>query len=449
MTQPKYESVSSAPTGGFTHDSIVARLTPSGRGAVSVVGISGPQAKAILDACWSLRSGEPSKALSREWTPDEGARPLFGLFHFDEERGSADECVLYRRSPSIFEIDCHGGELVTSRIIERCVVLGAREVFDAEWKRETLAIERRAAHGTEKASFSEQVYSLFFDAAYALIAETTTEETAKIACDQEESWKMWFDSFIRDCQHAQNGLDDDKERFISSVRSRINSVLKTERIGRRLTTPYLVAIFGSPNVGKSSLLNALLGYDRAIVSPFAGTTRDLLEENLAYKGWLFRFVDCAGFRETDDGVESAGIKLASELAQRADLAVRVYDPLVDREEQERAFYEFLPPDAPVSARDSVVDVLNKTDVSQEAWHESWRAVQEGRFLSLSTIRNDGVETLLSAIYSRVVLETGVDVDTSRRVDPWIWRDDQVAFLSRLDALCSLGDFDECLEMARG
>ncbi|MGN0930431.1 MAG: GTPase [Thermoguttaceae bacterium] len=449
MTGSIHESASSVPTTERTPDSIVARLTPSGRGAVSIVGISGPQAGAILAACWSLTSGEPSKALFREWTPDEGARPLFGLFHFDEERGSADECVLYRRSPSIFEIDCHGGELVTSRIIERCVALGAREVSDSEWKRETLAIERRALYGAEKAPFSEQVYSLFFDAAYELISETTTEETAKIACDQEESWKMWFDSFVGDCQRVRNGLGDDKERFISSVRAKINSVLKTERIGRLLTTPCLVAIFGAPNVGKSSLLNALLGYDRAIVSPFAGTTRDLLEENLAYKGWLFRFVDCAGLRETDDSVESEGIKLATKLAHRADIAVRVYDPLVDREEQERAFCEFLSPDAPFSARDAVVDVLNKTDVSQDMWHESWREALEGRFLRLSAIRNDGVETLLSAIYSRVVLEMGVDVDTSRRIGPWIWREEQFSFLSRLDALCSSGDFNECLKMVCG
>lgn len=448
MTGSIYESVSSASTAKATNDSIVARLTPSGRGAVSIVGISGPQAGAILAACWSLTSGETSKTLSREWTPDEGARPLFGLFHFDEERGSADECVLYRRSASIFEIDCHGGELVTSRIIERCVALGAREVSDAQWKRETLAIERRARNGSEKAAFSEQVHSLFLDAAYELIAETTTEETAKIACDQEESWKEWFDSFVEDCRRARNGLDDDKERFVSSVRSKINSVLKTERVGKRLTTPFLVAIFGAPNVGKSSLLNALLGYDRAIVSPFAGTTRDLLEENLAYQGWLFRFVDCAGLRETDDSVESEGIKLATELGQRADIAVRVYDPLVDREEQERMFCEFLSSDAPVSVR-AVVDVLNKTDVPQETRHESWRATQEGRFLNLCAIRGDGVETLLSAIYSRAVLGTGADVDTSRRIGPWIWRDDQFSFLSRLDSLCSLSDFNECLEMVCG
>lgn len=437
------------PTTEPSRDSIVARLTPSGRGAVSVVGISGYRAGAILAACWTLASGEPSKALSREWTPEEGVRPLFGLFHFGEERGSADECVLYRRSPSSFEINCHGGDLVTSRIIERCVSLGAKVVSGAEWKREELARERRAAIGVGEESFSEQVGALFFDAAYELISETTTEETAKIACAQEDSWKEWFHSFIEDCQRARNAQGEDKETVVSTIRSKISSVLTTKRVGRRLTTPYVVAIFGAPNVGKSNLLNALLGFDRAIVSPFAGTTRDLLEENLAYKGWLLRFVDCAGLRETDDSVESEGIKLATELAHRADIAVRVYDPLVDREEQDRAFCHFLSPDAPLFAHDAVVDVLNKTDLSPETWHESWGSVQEGRFLSLSALRNDGVESLLSTIYSRVVLETGVNVDTNCRIDPWVWREDQSSFISRLDALSASGDFNECLEMVCG
>jgi tRNA modification GTPase len=185
------------------------------------------------------------------------------------------------------------------------------------------------------------------------------------------------------------------------VGAAIDELLSRRQLGLHLVQPWRVVIFGAPNVGKSSLINALAGYQRAIVSPIPGTTRDVLTVSTAIDGWPLQLSDTAGIRETQDELERAGIGLATSTLSCADLAILVHDAeqLCDSKSNDESHVDLsmLAPDA------RIIHVLNKIDVIADgerlqllrqftASHGEWNQT-----LSLSALTGEGLPELIATI----------------------------------------------------
>ena len=265
---------------------VVVELTPQGRGAVAVVVVAGPDALRSVDNCFVARSGRAV-----------GDIPLgrIVLGHWGGTDG--EELVLCRRDEKTIEIYCHGGTAAVDAIVSRLVNDGCQRLTWQEWTSRCTSDRLQAS-------------------AQIALAGAVTERTAAILLDQLNGA---LSGAIRKV------IADVAALKWSSAAENLSELLSRREPGLHLINPWRVVVFGAPNVGKSSLINALAGYERAIVSPTPGTTRDVVTVTTAIEGWPVQLSDTAGFRETQDELESAGIKLATTALSRAELALFVHD----------------------------------------------------------------------------------------------------------------------------
>lgn len=399
-----------------------ALLTPTGRGAVACVGVRGEGAWALFRRRWSRADGKPVPEEFDRWSPDHARRPFFGLFRFDELGGAADEIVLRRRTADAFEIDGHGGDAASSRVVKYFVEHGATLVSGDEWER---AVELEELGLTERefdARWNSRVDSLFYAAADALATRATTERIARIAVRQRGLFRAFFAGL--DALLAQDAPDFD------ACVAKLDAALARGTCGRKLVEPITVAFLGAPNVGKSSLLNAALGFERVVTSPTPGTTRDLVGAPTVIDGWNFRLVDAAGLRATDDPLERMGAELAARNALTADVALAVYDASRSRAEQDAEFMRFFgKPGLEVGRR--TVAALNKIDLPESERDPSWSAPDvDSAFLRVSARTRVGLDELASALAAAAF---DAPVDGS---EPALWTSEQVEFLRELRELCA-------------
>lgn len=256
-------------------------LTPGGRGAIAVVEVVGPAASRLIDACF--RGATRRNAAEQ---PIDGIR--FGVWRHDDS-GSGEELLVVRTSEQRFEVHCHGGVAAPAAIVR--------------------SLMEREASGT-----SNDYPSSPSADALRMLQRASTETAAAVLLDQ-----------------AGGALERAIEGIISAIRStdvdtalqRIKALLRYRRLADRIVDPWRVVVAGPPNVGKSSLVNALVGYPRAIVFDQPGTTRDAVNATTAIGGWPVRLTDTAGLRATDDAIEAAGVDLARRALQKADVAIYV------------------------------------------------------------------------------------------------------------------------------
>ena len=280
-----------------------AALTPTGRGAVAVVELAGPAG--LCDELFTAADGRAASA-------QPVGRVAFGRWGRAGDDTPAEELVLVRTAAGRTEIHCHGGTAAVARVLADLEAAGARTVT---WE------ERTRDDGGELAA----------ELAAALAAAPTVR-TAGVLLDQAAGT-------------LARGLADPAAH--RAMRGRVE-------FGRRLTDPWLVVIAGPPNAGKSSLLNRVAGYGRAIVSPVAGTTRDAVGVTVAVDGWPVRLTDTAGLRATADPLEAAGVAKAGELLKTADAVIDVADATAGAAASKAAANSF-----PASAR--TLRVWNKVD----------------------------------------------------------------------------------------
>jgi tRNA modification GTPase len=271
----------------------VVELTPPGRAAVAVVLVDGSGAlKAIANYF------VPQNGISVEYLPT--GRIVLG--HWGGTSG--EELIVCQRSDNQFEIHCHGG---TAAVIAVTNALAREGCVPSTWQ------DWVQKNSTDSISVSARIS----------LAEAVTERTAGVLLDQ-----------------LNGALADAINRVIASVtgsnwRDAIDSIdtlLALRDVGLHLTRPWRVVVCGPPNVGKSSLMNALAGYERAIVSPTPGTTRDIVTITTAIDGWPIQLADTAGLRSTRDELESAGIALAAATVLEADLVIAMADSKATRED---------------------------------------------------------------------------------------------------------------------
>lgn len=389
----------------------VARLTPVGPGAVACVGVRGENAWALLRERWSRADGRPLGEEFDSWTDASSKRPYFGLFRFDELGGASDEVVLRRRTPDAFELCGHGGSIVTSRLVGYFAQRGARVVDGNAWESAVDDEEAALALGAPvvRSEFDAKLDALFYRAADELLVSATTERIARIALKQRALWRRFWDEVKREPE---------------TLRERVDRVLENAQWGGFLTRPIEVALLGVPNVGKSSLLNAALGYDRAVVSATSGTTRDLVETAMTLEGWNFRLTDAAGLRETSDLIEREGAMLAAKSALRADVTVVVYDCQKSRDEQDEEIARFFD-DYSKDIASKCLLVLNKIDLPRENWHSCWNELAP-EVVQVGAKHGLGVERFFTALAEKAFAKK-IDDDA----DLALWNDEQIDWLKEL------------------
>ena len=310
-------------------DTIAAIATAPGRGGVAVVRVSGPDAFAVAKRLTG-REAKPGRVVFARLF--EGSREPSRAVEADGDRkqsGAIDEAVVLAfaaprsyTGEDVVEFQCHGGSVTPRRVLEACFAAGARLARRGEFT------ERAFLNGKLDYDQAAAVLDLV-DAKTVRAADAALEGlSGRRARDSREL----YDAALSISTELEHALDVDEgelpEDFFDSLNSQLStlnsqllSAIRRAREGKILRTGALVVLAGPPNAGKSSLMNALLEENRAIVSDVPGTTRDSIEEWLDLDGWPVRLVDTAGLRVAKDEVEVEGVRRAEDLIAKADLVL--------------------------------------------------------------------------------------------------------------------------------
>ena len=358
----------------------VALLTPRGRGALAVVGLAGAEACCLADRCFQPRGGRPLAARA------DGSVCVGTWRAADHLDAPGEELVVVRRSAEHLEVHCHGGLAAPEAVLASLEACGAiRQTWQA-WIRE---------QGGGKIGQEARI----------ALATAGGPRAARILCRQ-----------LTGC------LEREIERLASLPKgpdrtAACGRLLRAARVGLRLTDPWRVVLAGPVNAGKSSLVNALAGHDRSIVSAEPGTTRDLVTTRIVLGGWEIELVDSAGLRLDEaaaSATEWAGVARAVAAAGMADLIVRA-EPA---EETGHAA-------GPVGDRE--LRVITKVDLVFPDWLAPPDAI------ATSVVEGRGIAELAAAIVARLIPEEREDSDVFAGAVPFTPR--QVELIRQLDLGC--------------
>lgn len=377
---------------------IAALSTPHGRGAINVIRLSGDGSKQLAQKMFSpfpdranyLKAG----TIRTELFDDKGM-----CVFFDAPRSfTGEESV---------EFHCHGGEATAKAVLERCFALGARPALNGEFSK------RAFINGKQNLSNAEGIIDLI-DAessgaakAGALLAQNELGRTVKELLDALADTEAGIEAALDYPEEELEGQTVAEQTIeISRVKRKTDALLKTVRLGGLIKNGAYVAIVGATNAGKSSLLNALAGEDRAIVSEQHGTTRDTVEISLSYRDLKMTFADTAGFRKTSDFTESQGIERSLRAARRASAVVFLREGLKEKsllaEENET-----LGSDCPV------LNVFSKNDIYR---YDKTALGKDD--IAISSATGENIEQLKEKIYALLTkdLDNGFVITNLRHAD---------------------------------
>lgn len=363
-------------------------LVPSG---VAVIRISGKDSLAVAEKVFkptgktSVKNFEPNKMYVGEIVADGFTD--FGM------------CV-YFKSPKSFtgedsvELHCHGGLAITKGILRSVLSSGARLATNGEFTKRAFMngkLSLSSAEGLIDMINSESESGV--KAGYYLYREKLTAETERLQSLLTDA----LSEIDADMDFPEEDLDvksrETAERILKEVTEKISALLKTYRGGRIIKDGVKVAIAGKPNTGKSSLLNALLDYDKAIVSSVAGTTRDVVEGKISYNGVNFFFFDTAGIRESGDEIEQIGVGLSKKITDSADLVIFVVDGSDISSDDEEIYEE-------IKDKNLLV-VLNKSDKGEFSYEKA--------DIKVSAKEKINLDELKELIYNKTV-GNGIDLN---------------------------------------
>ena len=376
-------------------DTICALATPPG-GAIAIVRVSGPDAIAITDNIFS-------KAIKDA----EGFTLHFGQIVDMDSKELDEVLVSVFRAPHSYtgedstEISCHGSPYIVKNLLESLIWAGARQAEPGEFTM------RAFMNGKLDLSQAEAVADLI---------ASSTQATHQMALSQ---MRGQFSNELKDLQeqllHLTSLLeleldfnDQDVEfanrqqlsELMDKVEAHIKDLADSFQTGNAIKNGIPVAIIGAPNVGKSTLLNALLGEERAIVSNIQGTTRDLIEDTTQIGGITFRFIDTAGIRKTQSKLERMGIERSIEAAEKAKIILLITD----------AGQPF--PDLDFKNNQIVLQVINKCDISLPSSSYLYHRLPDDRLFHISAAKGDGMEILKQALVKEVSLPTNLNATHS-------------------------------------
>ena len=372
-------------------DTIAAVATSLGEGGISIIRVSGNRALSIVS---SIFRGKNHRTLEdiKSYTMRYG-------YIIDKASGDTiDEVIVsYMKGPRSFtaedtiEINCHGGVVSTNRVLLEVVKSGARIAEPGEFTK------RAFLNGRIDLSQAEAVID---------IIRAKTELSMKSALMQSEGRisreiALMRTSLLRIIAHIEATVDfpeDDLEEITSekvlvdmeSVLGEIDKLLSTANEGKIIREGLSTVIVGKPNVGKSSLLNALLMESRAIVTDIPGTTRDVIEEYINIEGVPIKVVDTAGIRETEDVVEKIGVEKSKEKINEADLIILMLDSSRALDEEDKEIVEY------ISDRKYIV-LLNKSDLDSKITKEDLKLLNSNYIIEVSAKTGEGIKELKDCI----------------------------------------------------
>ncbi len=379
----------------MVNDTIVA-LATGGTGALSVIRISGPSAKAMVQKHVGKNlSHITSHSLHLTLFKSQASEPIdeMLLAYFEEGKSFTGEETV--------ELHCHGSTYIQQSILQALTAAGARMAEPGEFT------QRAFANGKMDLSQAEAVADL-------------------IASNSRQSHAVAFNQLRGGFSHELQGLREKLIEFaslleleldfgeedvafadrttllnlVSEVSGKVTRLMDSFSFGNAMKEGVPVAIVGAPNAGKSSLLNRLLGEDRAIVSEIPGTTRDVIEATIRIDGMVFRLMDTAGIRETSETIESLGIARSQEKIQRSRMVIALSDGSNDQQLQEdRKWVSEL---RRIHPDKFIVWIANKADLGSAV---------EGVDLSLSALTGEGIDALKESMSKRIKKDFDVNQET--------------------------------------
>lgn len=373
-------------------DTIAAIATAMGNSGIGIVRISGGEAVAVVDRIFKEKG-------KKETLGEAPSHTIHYGYIYDGDQVVDEVLVMLMRGPKSFtaedtvEIDCHGGMLVTRRILETVLKAGARLAEPGEFTK------RAFLNGRIDLSQAEAVIDVInAKNEYALkssVGQLRGSVSKKIRKLREKIlYEIAFiESALDDPEHIS--LDGYGERLLAGAQAmerELSGLIRSSASGRVVSEGIRTVILGKPNAGKSSLMNVLVGEDRAIVTDIAGTTRDILEEHIYLQGISLNVVDTAGIRSTSDVVEKIGVERAMEAARDADLIIYVVDGSRELDENDLQIMEL------IRERKAVV-LLNKSDLEPVVSLDEITEKSGHRVISISAKEETGIDHLEEEIKS--------------------------------------------------
>ena len=318
-------------------------LTPKGRGAIAVIAVGGPNVDQVIDACFAPAAKRNISAIQHDI--------IYGIWN-----STGEDLLIVRSGDDQYEIQCHGSQAVIDAITDDLKSQGVSQLPTDEPGVDGVDVGRKFRSEIE-----------------LLLNQAKTERTALLLLNQ---WKLFPAS-----AEQLDGLDPAERQMT------IDTMLSHASFGLNFHRTRSVVFCGRPNAGKSSLINRVLGFQRAIVNPTPGTTRDVVSEGSAVDGWPVQFSDTAGLRQTDGQIEKMGIEKAVEVIESADVVIGVVDGVEPEESIE------ISPDIIAINKSDLVDVAELKTVIENVG----RRFPEAVCLTTSATTGAGTEELLAAI----------------------------------------------------
>jgi len=330
-------------------DTIIAQATTPGKSGISIVRISGKKSLEIAKQIFSRFKNDvvPNYMYLGKINLGEIEDKGFGVY-FKEPNSFTGEDVV--------EFQCHGGFLVAQKIIEQCLKFGARLATPGEFSK------RAFLNGKMSLDQAEGVVDTInaeTDSQLKASNDITNGALFKLVVNQQNVLTDILSEIEVNLDYPEHDIEYETKESIKKrlevILEEIQSLIATEQKGKLIRKGVNVAIVGKTNVGKSSLLNALLNYEQAIVTDIEGTTRDIVTGSLEYKGFIFNFFDTAGIRQTTDQIENIGIEKAKKALETCDIVLLVLDASRELDEQDKENIDL------IKQKKSIV-VLNKCDL---------------------------------------------------------------------------------------
>lgn len=336
---------------------VAARLTGSGRSAVAVIGIRGPAAEQVLGRCFTPATAgrlQPGTIRFGRWHGGDSGSKSSGAETAGQEAWADESVVVTPLAEDHFEVHGHGGPAAVDRLLADLSRHGVTMVESSQWP-------------------GDAGQPLLVREAESVMCHCTTVRMAAIAADQVRGGTLrWAQAQLERLREPR----DDADHTLARLRKRCHRLLRTAELGTRLAEPFRVVLAGPPNVGKSSLINSVIGYERSITFDQPGTTRDVLHAETVIGGLPIRLSDTAGIRDAEATLESEGITRARQMAETADLVIWVGDP--DHRGD------------PPPLRGPMLRVFNKIDAVSLA--AAADAITPDK-LATSAVTGEGIETL--------------------------------------------------------
>ena len=367
-------------------DTIAAVATAMTASGIGIIRMSGPDSRKIAGKVYRSKGGKKRIEEVSSHTINYG-------FICDGEETIDEVLVMVMDGPRSYtgedtvEIDCHGGVLAMKRVLETVVKYGARPAEPGEFTK------RAFLNGRMDLSQAEAV----IDVINAKNEYALKSSLGQLKGNIQKAIQKIRERIIYQIAYIESALDDPEHisidgygetlgKEVELLKERLQQLLQTVREGKLMKEGIKTVILGKPNAGKSSLLNILVGEERAIVTDIAGTTRDILEESIVLHGISLRMIDTAGIRSTEDVVEKIGVKKAIEYAKDADLILYVVDSSVPLDENDREILELL------QDKRAIV-ILNKADLEPVVTEDILRKKTKHAVVSISAKEEEGIDLL--------------------------------------------------------